>query len=114
MLGRDVDGFVAAYREYFDAHAPRAKERKTMLDPAPRMVLDPRFGLASLGRTREGRAHRRRPLRAHDGRHPARRGARRYEALPAQDIFDVEYWDLEQAKLKKAGKRRSSPARSRW
>jgi NAD(P)-dependent dehydrogenase (short-subunit alcohol dehydrogenase family) len=27
-----------------------------------------------------------------------------YQALPAQDIFDVEYWDLEQAKLRKAGK----------
>jgi NAD(P)-dependent dehydrogenase (short-subunit alcohol dehydrogenase family) len=27
-----------------------------------------------------------------------------YCALPARDIFDVEYWDLEQAKLKKAGK----------
>jgi hypothetical protein len=26
-----------------------------------------------------------------------------YRALPEQDIFDVEYWDLEQAKLKKAG-----------
>ena len=27
-----------------------------------------------------------------------------YQALPARDIFDVEYWDLEQAKLRKAGK----------
>lgn len=27
-----------------------------------------------------------------------------YRALPAQDIFEVEYWDLEQAKLKTAGK----------
>lgn len=26
-----------------------------------------------------------------------------WKALPAQDIFDVEYWELEQAKLKKAG-----------
>ena len=26
-----------------------------------------------------------------------------YRALPARDIFDVEYWDLEQAKLRKAG-----------
>ena len=51
LLGADVDGFVAAYREYFARHEPNAKERKTMLDPAPRMVLDPRFGLASLGRT---------------------------------------------------------------
>jgi NAD(P)-dependent dehydrogenase (short-subunit alcohol dehydrogenase family) len=27
-----------------------------------------------------------------------------YRALPSKDIFDVEYWDLEQAKLKKGGK----------
>jgi NAD(P)-dependent dehydrogenase (short-subunit alcohol dehydrogenase family) len=27
-----------------------------------------------------------------------------YKALPAKDIFDVEYWDLEQAKLKGGGK----------
>jgi NAD(P)-dependent dehydrogenase (short-subunit alcohol dehydrogenase family) len=26
-----------------------------------------------------------------------------YQALPARDIFEVEYWDLEQAKLRKAG-----------
>jgi NAD(P)-dependent dehydrogenase (short-subunit alcohol dehydrogenase family) len=26
-----------------------------------------------------------------------------YRALPEKDIFDVEYWDLEQAKLRKAG-----------
>jgi NAD(P)-dependent dehydrogenase (short-subunit alcohol dehydrogenase family) len=26
-----------------------------------------------------------------------------YEALPPRDIFDVEYWDLEQAKLRHAG-----------
>jgi NAD(P)-dependent dehydrogenase (short-subunit alcohol dehydrogenase family) len=26
-----------------------------------------------------------------------------YRALPARDIFDVEYWDLEQAKLRKSG-----------
>src|SRR5262249_21196057 len=26
-----------------------------------------------------------------------------YQALSERDIFDVEYWDLEQAKLKKAG-----------
>jgi NAD(P)-dependent dehydrogenase (short-subunit alcohol dehydrogenase family) len=27
-----------------------------------------------------------------------------YRALPAKDIFDVEYWDLEQAKLKKSAR----------
>ncbi|HTO48715.1 MAG TPA: bifunctional aldolase/short-chain dehydrogenase, partial [Burkholderiales bacterium] len=104
MLGGDVDGFVAAYREYFARHEPHAKERKVILDPAPRMALDPRFGLASLGRTAKD-ARIVEELYEHTIDVILRATAlERYEALPAQDIFDVEYWDLEQAKLKQAGK----------
>jgi rhamnose utilization protein RhaD (predicted bifunctional aldolase and dehydrogenase)/NAD(P)-dependent dehydrogenase (short-subunit alcohol dehydrogenase family) len=104
MLGEDVDGFVAAYRAYFARHEPSAKARKVMLDPAPRMVLDPRFGLASLGRTAKD-ARIVEELYEHTIDVILRAEAlERYEALPAQDIFDVEYWDLEQAKLKKGGK----------
>jgi len=104
MLGTDVDGFVAAYREYFARHEPNAKERKVILDPAPRMVLDARFGLASLGRTAKD-ARIVEELYEHTIDVVLRAEAlERYEALPAQDIFDVEYWDLEQAKMKKAGK----------
>ena len=51
MLGTDVNGYARDYKSYFDEHAPHAKETKTMLDPAPRMVLDPEFGLAAAGRT---------------------------------------------------------------
>ena len=104
MLGTDVAGFAAAYREYFVRHEPHAKERKVMLDPAPRMALDPGFGLASLGRTaRDARIVE--ELYDHTIDVIVRAEAlERYEALPAQDIFDVEYWDLEQAKLQKAGK----------
>ncbi len=104
MIGTDLDGFVAAYREYFARHEPNAKERKVILDPAPRMVLDARFGLASLGRTAKD-AQIVEELYEHTIDVILRAEAlERYEALPAQDIFDVEYWDLEQAKLKKAGK----------
>jgi rhamnose utilization protein RhaD (predicted bifunctional aldolase and dehydrogenase)/NAD(P)-dependent dehydrogenase (short-subunit alcohol dehydrogenase family) len=104
MLGGDVDAFVVAYREYFARHEPHAKERKAILDPAPRMVLDARFGLASLGRTaRDARIVE--ELYEHTIDVILRAEAlERYEALPAQDIFDVEYWDLEQAKLKRAGR----------
>jgi rhamnose utilization protein RhaD (predicted bifunctional aldolase and dehydrogenase)/NAD(P)-dependent dehydrogenase (short-subunit alcohol dehydrogenase family) len=104
MLGADVAGFVAAYRDYFARHEPHARERKVMLDPAPRMVLDPRFGLASLGRSaRDARIVE--ELYEHTIDVILRAEAlERYEALPPQDIFDVEYWDLEQAKLRKAGK----------
>jgi rhamnose utilization protein RhaD (predicted bifunctional aldolase and dehydrogenase)/NAD(P)-dependent dehydrogenase (short-subunit alcohol dehydrogenase family) len=104
MLGDDVDGFVAAYRDYFARHEPHAKERKVMLDPAPRVVVDPRFGVGSLGRTpRDARIVE--ELYEHTIDVILRAEAlERFEALPARDIFDVEYWDLEQAKLKKAGK----------
>jgi rhamnose utilization protein RhaD (predicted bifunctional aldolase and dehydrogenase)/NAD(P)-dependent dehydrogenase (short-subunit alcohol dehydrogenase family) len=103
MLGRDVAAYAAHYREYFARHAGRAQQPVTMLDPAPRIVLDPAFGLGSAGRTvREAAIAR--DIYTHtiqvildatalDG----------YRALPEADLFDVEYWDLEQAKLRKAG-----------
>ena len=43
LIGRDVGAYAEAYRRYFDAHAASAREAKTMLDPAPRMVLDPQL-----------------------------------------------------------------------
>jgi NAD(P)-dependent dehydrogenase (short-subunit alcohol dehydrogenase family) len=103
MLGRDVRGYAAAYRAYFERNAPRAKEPKTMLDAAPRLVLDPELGFAAIGRTAKD-ARIVRDLYAHTitviERATALGG---YKALPEEDIFDVEYWDLEQAKLRKSG-----------
>lgn len=75
-----------------------------MLDAAPRVVLDASLGMCAAGRS------------AHDAvivsdiyrqtmdviERATRLGG--YHALPARDVFDVEYWDLEQAKLRKAGK----------
>ena len=104
MLGTDVDRYVTEYGRYFGEHSPKAKEPKTMLDPAPRVVLDPAFGLAAAGRTAKDAAI---VAEIYDHtidvilRSEALGG---FEALPAKDIFDVEYWDLEQAKLKKGGK----------
>lgn len=75
-----------------------------MLDPAPRVILDREFGLATIGRSASGAA-----IVAEIYQHTmevilraTRLGG--YRALPAQDLFDVEYWDLEQAKLRKGGK----------
>jgi len=104
MIGTDVARYVEEYNAYFGQHAARAKEPKTMLDPAPRVVLDPDFGLAAAGRTAKDAAI---VAEIYDHtidvilRAEALGG---FRALPPKDIFDVEYWDLEQAKLKKGGK----------
>ncbi len=104
MLGNDVDAYARAYRAYFDAHAPHAKEPKAMLDPAPRMVLDPEFGLTAAGKSAKDAA-----IVAELYRHSMQAMQRAqalggYRALPQRELFEVEYWDLEQAKLRKGGK----------
>jgi rhamnose utilization protein RhaD (predicted bifunctional aldolase and dehydrogenase)/NAD(P)-dependent dehydrogenase (short-subunit alcohol dehydrogenase family) len=103
MLGRDVDGYAASYRAYFAKNAADARERKTILDAAPRVVLDAELGLCAIGRTMKD-ADIVADLYEHTidviERATLLGG---YQALPARDIFAVEYWDLEQAKLRKAG-----------
>src|SRR4051812_4845040 len=103
MLGRDVKGFGAAYRAYFEGNAKKAKEPKVILDPAPRMALDPELGLAAFGRTaKDTRIVE--DLYEHTIdvilRAEALGG---WRALDENHTFDIEYWDLEQAKLRKTG-----------
>lgn len=102
MLGRDIDGYVSAYKAYFAEHAPYAREPKTMLDPTPRVILD--SVMSTVGRTASDAAIVR-DIYDHTMdvilRAEALGG---YQALSARDLFDMEYWDLEQAKLRKGGK----------
>ena len=74
--------YARAYREYFERHAPQAKEPKTMLDPAPRVVLDPELGLCAAGRTAKDAAIVE-ELYEHTIDVIARRGARRLRGAAA-------------------------------
>lgn len=103
LLGRNIHEYATAYRAYFSRHAPQAKAPKTMLDPAPRVVIDRELGVLCAGRSAADARivaditrHTRQVLQ----RATALGG---YRALPEKDLFDMEYWDLEQAKLAKPG-----------
>jgi rhamnose utilization protein RhaD (predicted bifunctional aldolase and dehydrogenase)/NAD(P)-dependent dehydrogenase (short-subunit alcohol dehydrogenase family) len=106
MVGRDIDGYVDGYRAYVDEHRARARTELTEVDPAPRLVLDPALGMLAVGRTIGDAAiaadiyHHTMPviMRAEDHLDG-------YQALSRSDLFDMEYWDLEQAKLRRAGPR---------
>jgi rhamnose utilization protein RhaD (predicted bifunctional aldolase and dehydrogenase)/NAD(P)-dependent dehydrogenase (short-subunit alcohol dehydrogenase family) len=104
MVGHDLKAYRAAYTDYFMTLAAKSDQRLTMLDPAPRVILDPEIGLCTAGRTAKDAAI------ASDIYHHTLEIIQRatalggWQALPAADIFDVEYWDLEQAKLRNAGK----------
>ena len=103
MVGRDVKAYAEEYRRYFEEHARRTGRTLTMLDAAPRVVLDPEFGLLTVGKTATETA-----VGAEVYAHTIEIISRAeklggWTALSAAEIFDVEYWELEQAKLQVKG-----------
>ncbi len=97
---RDVAEYVADYGEYFERHTDGSLSR---LDPAPRWALWPGLGSVAFGANpKEITAIddiKRHTLRA-IGWSEALGG---WQPLGEGDIFAIEYWELEQAKLKGAG-----------
>jgi len=97
---------VAAYSErYWDYFARHQRPGLSCLDAAPRWSVWQGHGFVSFG-TSFKEAAIVRDLARHTGRAVAwaeRLGG--WRALPEADLFDVEYWELEQAKLKQAGTR---------
>ncbi len=103
LVGRDVDGYVAAYQHYFDEYAPQAKEPVTILNPVPKVVIDSELGICTSG-SRAAEAAIIGDIYRHTMDIILRAEAwSSWQALPGKDIFNMEYWELEQAKLKKSG-----------
>jgi len=101
MIGRDVNKYNEEYASYFSKNEINAKARKTILDSAPRVILDKEFGLCAVGKNMSEIG-----IISDIYEHTMQSILRAeklggFEALPAKDIFDLEYWDLEQAKLLK-------------
>ncbi|OHC64702.1 MAG: short-chain dehydrogenase [Rhodocyclales bacterium GWA2_65_19] len=103
LLGRDAAAYAQAYKEYFGNNSASAKVPLTMLDAAPRVILDPAFGLLGAGRSaRDAQIVEDIYLHTRDIIQRAELLGG-YRALGEAPLFSMEYWDLEQAKLKKAG-----------
>jgi rhamnose utilization protein RhaD (predicted bifunctional aldolase and dehydrogenase)/NAD(P)-dependent dehydrogenase (short-subunit alcohol dehydrogenase family) len=101
-----VHAFISHYRDYFARENKRVGGGKQELDPLPRVALVPGLGLFGLGRTKRdaviaadiaeewitvvGDAER----------------VGRFESISQAEMFDCEYWPLEQAKL---GARKEPP-----
>ena len=101
QLAKAIEGYRAGYDAYF-AEQVRAKGvSRTKLDPDPRVFLIPGVGIVCAGKTRKDAA-----IAADISEHTLRikdaaESIGRYEPLSDSDLFDMEYWSLEQAKLGK-------------
>jgi rhamnose utilization protein RhaD (predicted bifunctional aldolase and dehydrogenase)/NAD(P)-dependent dehydrogenase (short-subunit alcohol dehydrogenase family) len=87
------------YKNYFACNNARVGGIKTMLDPMPRVVLVPGVGLFGLGRSKKDAKIAADLAEAAVATITDAEAVGRFEPLPEADLFDVEYWSLEQAKL---------------
>ena len=97
-----VTAYQAEYDAYFDTNIAAKKITKQKLDSVPCVVLVPGLGIVSVAATKKEAA-----IAADIYEHTISImvGAERvgaYSPASMSDLFDVEYWSLEQAKLKKA------------
>jgi rhamnose utilization protein RhaD (predicted bifunctional aldolase and dehydrogenase)/NAD(P)-dependent dehydrogenase (short-subunit alcohol dehydrogenase family) len=97
-----VAAYGETYKSYFSRNNARVGGIKTMLDPMPRVVLVPGLGLFGLGRTKKDAKVAADLAEAAIATITDAEAVGRFEPLPEADLFDVEYWSLEQAKLNSA------------
>ena len=100
-----VDKFVAYYHDYFARNNVRAEPKKTELDPLPRVILIRGVGLFGLGASAKDAA-----IAADIAENTVEvitdaEAIGTYQPISEADMFDVEYWSLEQAKLGKAAEK---------
>lgn len=98
-LADGLTRYRADYAAYYAAH--RHPDSPAMRDPSPTVILIPGLGMIAWGKDKsESRVTAEFYIAAVE----VMRGAEAidsYTALPPQEAFDIEYWLLEEAKLKR-------------
>ncbi|MEE9311784.1 MAG: SDR family oxidoreductase, partial [Planctomycetota bacterium] len=101
QLTSAVTAYRKRYNEYFDCMIESKKVERTRLDDFPRVVL-----IAGLGALCWGKSAKDARIAGDITEHTISvktlvHLTGQYNALPDEDLFDLEYWPLEQAKLGK-------------
>jgi len=106
VLGDDhaasVQQFADDYAAYFNRHA----KGQTMLDAAPRFAIWPGQGIVSFGDTLKDAKIVADIAESTAATVQLGESVGGWQPLSEQDIFDIEYWELEQAKLRKGPARK--------
>jgi rhamnose utilization protein RhaD (predicted bifunctional aldolase and dehydrogenase)/NAD(P)-dependent dehydrogenase (short-subunit alcohol dehydrogenase family) len=113
----ELAGFAAAakaafaayaedYKAYFERNNAKAAPKKIMLDTVPRVILVPGLGFFALGKSsKDAKVNADVAENAMDAILDAE-AIGRFESISEADLFDVEYWSLEQAKLGREAEKR--------
>ena len=101
---RSFKDYRKKYIKYFNTNKKKIKEKKVMLDTSPRVILVQNVGMFSVGKDLNA-ARIAGDLTETNARVISSvEETSTYKFIPEKDLFDVEYWSLEQAKIKKKKK----------
>ncbi len=100
-IEREVLDYARRYDRYFETMCAKKNVTRTKLDPWPRILLVPGVGILSVAKTK-----REAEIAADIYEHTIQvitdaEDIGKYSPASMEDLFDVEYWSLEQAKLRR-------------
>ena len=100
-----VDAYVTHYHRYFEVNNEKSPVKKKELDPLPRVILVPGVGMFGIGATAKDVA-----IAADIAENAVAvitdaEAMGEYRSISEFDMFEVEYWSLEQAKLGKSNEK---------
>ena len=98
------DNYRKKYINYFNTNKNKVKGKKVMLDTSPRVVFVQNVGMFSIGKDLNGAKIAGDLTNTNTKVISSVEETSSYKFIPEKDFFDVEYWSLEQAKIKKAKK----------
>jgi len=94
-----VGHFITDYHAYFARHNAASGVKKRELDPVPRVILVPGLGLFGLGRSARDAAVAADLAESWVATVTDAEAVGTFESLSEAELFEMEYWSLEQAKL---------------
>ena len=96
-----VQRYRQEYADYFIAQQQESGMQVTMLDPLPRVVLVPGLGLFGLGKTALSAAVNADIAECTAAAILDAESLGTFESISDREAFEIEYWDMEQAKMNK-------------
>ena len=98
------ENYRKKYVNYFNLNKHKVREKKVMLDTSPRVVLVQNVGVFTIGKDLNAAKIAGDLTETNAKVIASVEETSTYKFIPEKDLFDVEYWSLEQAKIKKQKK----------
>ena len=104
LAEKSFQNYRKKYVKYFDVNKMKTKGKKIMLDTSPRVILVQNVGLFSVGDSLKASKIAGDLTETNARVISSVEETTNYKFISEKDLFDVEYWSLEQAKIKKTKK----------